>query len=51
MAETGNKSFLISEIETQINLGNAQYLLSGGGIGASPGEVMLEFDITQKNLL
>lgn len=49
MAETGSKSLLIAEINTEIDIGNAQHLLSGGGIGRSPGEVQLTFEITQQH--
>jgi spondin N len=49
MAETGSKSLLITEINAQIDIGNAQHLLSGGGIGSSPGEVQLTFEITQQH--
>ncbi len=49
MAETGSKSLLITEINTQIDMGNAQHLLSGGGIGSSPGEVKLTFEISQQH--
>lgn len=46
MAETGGKSPLNSEIESYIANGDASNLLSGGGIGRSPGNVSLAFDIS-----
>ncbi len=46
MAETGNKSPLNTEVNTAIGNGSAQYLLSGGGIGSSPGTVSLNFQIS-----
>ena len=45
MAESGGKSPLLTEINTAIQAGNAQTLISGGGIGTSPGSVSLTFDI------
>ncbi len=39
MAETGNKDTLTSEINQQIQLGDAEKLISGGGIDASPGQI------------
>lgn len=39
MAETGNKDLLRSEINTQIEVGDAEKLISGGGIGSSPGSI------------
>lgn len=49
MAESGSKSLLITEINFQIDNGNAQHLLSAGGIGSSPGEVMFTFEISQQH--
>ncbi len=46
MAETGAKSILSAEIESAIGNGDAEFVLSGGGIGASPGSVSLTFEIT-----
>lgn len=46
MAETGGKSPLNSEIESYIANGDAEHLLSGGGIGRSPSSVALAFDIS-----
>ena len=51
MAETGSKNPLTSEIEAIINGGQGQTLLSGGGVGTSPGAVTLEFDISDSHPL
>jgi len=51
MAETGNKSPLNTEVNTAIGNGSAQYLLSGGGIGSSPGFVSLNFQISTSHSL
>lgn len=48
MAETGGKSVFTTEINAEIDAGNAQHLLSGGGIGASPGVVKLQFEVSQQ---
>ncbi|HSC26306.1 MAG TPA: spondin domain-containing protein [Vicinamibacterales bacterium] len=45
MAELGSVSPLDDTIRTAIDQGGAQFLLLGGGIARSPGEVSLEFDI------
>jgi len=45
MAETGSKNPLEAEIQNFISNGTGFTLISGGGIGSSPGEVSLEFDI------
>ena len=45
MAETGSKNPLEAEIQNFISNGTGFTLISGGGIGSSPGEVNLEFDI------
>ena len=42
MAETGGKSPLESEINTIIETGDANKLISGGGIGASPGSLEIK---------
>lgn len=47
MAETGGKSPLNSEVETLIAEGGACELMSGGGIGSSPGAVSVEFTASQ----
>lgn len=51
MAERGSKSPLSDEIDAAINAGTGRYLLSGGGIGNSPGGVSLEFNITREHPL
>ncbi len=51
MAETGGRSTLTSEIQTHQVLGTADTLLSGGGVGRSPGVVSLEFEINQSHPL
>ena len=48
MAETGNKNALVKEIEIAKRDGNAGRVLSGGGIGNSPGQVSLSFEISEK---
>ena len=47
VAETGSKSSFIAEIEVEQNLGNAEFLLNGGSIGSSPGDVSYEFSINR----
>ena len=47
MAELGRKSPLREEVEAAIASGEAEHLLSGGGIGSSPGSVALQFQISQ----
>ena len=44
MAETGSKSPLMDEIQQAIQMGWADGLISGGGIGFSPGSVSVEFE-------
>ena len=51
MAETGSKTPLEAEIQNFITNGTGFNLISGGGIGSSPGEVSLEFDITISHTL
>ena len=47
MAEFGSKSALTSEVQTAISQGSAERVLSGGGIGSSPGRTStLTFDIS-----
>jgi predicted secreted protein len=48
MAETGEKSPLDAEIEALIAEGSACELISGDGIGLSPGVVWLELTVTQE---
>lgn len=47
MAESGSKSVLQAEVKSAIDDGSAEILLSGGGIGSSPGMVSLDFEISQ----
>ncbi len=47
MAETGSKTLLQNEVETLIATGQALAVLSGGGIGNSPGSVSLDFEVTE----
>lgn len=51
MAETGSKNPLETEIQTFITNGTGSNLISGAGIGSSPGEVGLELDITSTHSL
>lgn len=46
MAETGSKSALTGEVNEAINAGNADKVLSGGGIGNSPGSQRLTFKMS-----
>ncbi len=45
MAETGSKALLQSEVNDLITAGGALAVLSGGGIGTSPGSVMMTFEL------
>lgn len=45
MAETGSKTLLEGEINTMIGGGTAFEIISGGGIGTSPGTVSVSFDV------
>lgn len=45
MAETGAKTLLEGEVNDLITAGDAFAVLSGGGIGTSPGSVALTFDL------
>ncbi len=47
MAETGSTSPLASEVQALIGEGKARAVLSGGGIGNSPGEVSMTFEVTE----
>lgn len=47
MAETGGKSAFTREIQSAIDDGKAQHLLSGGGISSTPGSVSIEFDVSK----
>lgn len=51
MAEAGSKSPLDSEIQAAISAGTAYSLISGGGIGHSPGVVSVEFEISETHPL
>ena len=51
MAEIGSKNPLQSEIQDFITNGTGNSLIDGGGIGTSPGEVSLEFDIASSHPL
>lgn len=48
MAETGSKTQLTNEVNGLIGEGKALAVLSGGGIGNSPGSVSLTFDVTEE---
>ncbi|UCH66234.1 MAG: spondin domain-containing protein [Ignavibacterium sp.] len=45
MAEIGSKNPLQTEIQNFISNGTGNTLISGGGVGTSPGDVSVEFDI------
>jgi Spondin_N len=45
MAELGDKTALMQEVQAAITAGTADAVLSGGGIGPSPGSVVLTFDV------
>lgn len=47
MAETGRKVALTKEIDNTIRQGNAGRVLSGGGLGTSPSQVTLSFNISE----
>ncbi len=51
MAETGSKFILNNEINALIDAKQAGFLISGGGIGNSPGSVSLNFDVSQTHPL
>lgn len=51
MAETGSKNPLTAEIQTIIDGGQGQTLVSGGGIGTSPGSVAVEFNVENSHPL
>lgn len=46
MAELGSKSPLDAEVRTAIAASTAEQVLSGGGVGRSPGSVSLTFEIS-----
>ncbi|MDA0811503.1 MAG: spondin domain-containing protein, partial [Verrucomicrobia bacterium] len=47
MAETGGKSPLTAEIDALIAAGRAETLISGAGVGSSPGSVSVTFTASQ----
>ncbi len=47
MAETGQKTALLDEVDRARRAGHADAALSGGGIAATQSEVTLEFTVTQ----
>lgn len=47
MAELGAKAALQSEVQTAIDAGHAEFVLSGGGIGRSPGSRRLSFSVSE----
>jgi len=49
MAELGSKASLQAEVAAAIANGDAQHLLSGGGIGISPGSVSLQFQVSNSH--
>lgn len=48
MAETGSKFALTSIVNDAIDAGQAQFLLSGSGIGTSPNDVTFFFDVSSQ---
>lgn len=46
MAETGSKTNLINEINNNISIGDSERVISGNGIGPSPGQVTLNFVVS-----
>ncbi|MFG0258858.1 MAG: spondin domain-containing protein [Phycisphaerales bacterium JB041] len=51
MAETGSKSALTAEVNAAIGTGEAEYLLSGPGLGNSPGTVSMTFQVSASHPL
>ncbi len=49
MAELGSKSALRSEVEAEMALGNALEVVSGPGMGNSPGRVSVALNVTQRH--
>jgi hypothetical protein len=47
MAERGRKSPLTDEVQSAIDAGLAQFVLSGDALATSPGTVRMEFDLSQ----
>ena len=51
MAETGSKSTLESEVDAAVAAGIAKEVISGGGVGTSPGSVSVTFQASQTHPL
>lgn len=51
MAETGSKSILTSEVNAAIGAGQAENLVSGPGMGLSPGTVVMTFQVSASHPL
>ena len=47
MAETGSKADILLEIQAAIDAGSALSSISEGGIGTSPGNIAIEFDVNR----
>jgi len=48
MAETGDGSTLLAELEIAVGNGLASSTVFGGGVPASPGSVSVEFEVTRQ---
>lgn len=46
MAETGSKTALVQEIQNQIVIGDANTIISEGGLPTSPNEISIIFDVS-----
>ncbi len=46
MAETGSKTMLRNEVNAAIGSGEAEFVLSGGSIGNSPGSTSMTFEVS-----
>lgn len=51
MAETGSKTLLISEVNGAIAAGEAEFVVSGPGMGDSPGQVEMTFQVSASHPL
>ncbi len=51
MAETGNSSGMLAEIDAAIANGSAVSAIDGGGVDVSPGTVSVEFEVTRDHPL
>lgn len=51
VAETGNKTLFINEIQSKKDNNTAEFLLSGDGLSTGTGSVILEFDINKTHSL